>query len=181
MLHDEDWTHRDLKSDNIEVRRSFNRCVLLDFDQCVYFSRENLARSVSSLVKTLSYLASKIEFMKYEKSMNIWNMKMIFYWLTHNWYSWIHIVNSWRHIWFFNFTETEHLKQKRNVWKKLWSCVFEKMKRDVARMRKNFSKNYVHCTIFSHACFICDDLWLIERFNERFLCEHDEIWCNATD
>ena len=181
MLHNEDWTHQNLKNDNIKVKKLLNCCVLFDFDQCVYFSRKNFARLISSLVRTFLYLTSKIEFMKYERLMNIWSMKVIFYWLTHNRYSWIHIVNSWCHICFFDFIKTEHLKQKRNVWKELWNCVVEKIKWNVARMRKDFSKDYVHCTIFSHACFICDDLWLIERFSERFLCEHDEVWCSAID
>ena len=53
MLHDEDWAHRDLKSDNIEVRRLLNYCMLLDFNQCVYFSRKSRAISFKSCENAL--------------------------------------------------------------------------------------------------------------------------------
>ena len=98
VLHDDEWMHRDIKKLNIDVLTSSNRCVLLNFDQTVWLTQKKNCHRVSSVFdkyETSRYRASKMKETVYDKSIDIWSMKILFYRFTYNRHSWSYIENSW--------------------------------------------------------------------------------------
>ena len=157
MLHDNEWMHKDIKRLNIDVLTFSNRCVLLNFDQTVWLTqKKNCYRvlSVFDKYKTSRYRASKMKKTVYNKSIDIWSMRILFYHFTYDDHSWSYIENSWIEQFSMkdNNSKSNEYLQRRQEWQNQYNIVIRRMNHDVQQTISTSKLEFLHCEWFHFMC-----------------------------
>ena len=100
------------------------------------------------------YRASKMKEIVYDKSIDIWNMKILFYRLTYHYHSWNYIKNSWIEQFSMkdNNNKSNKYLQRRQEWRNQYNVVICRMSHDAQQTISTFTFEFLHRKWFYFMC-----------------------------